>query len=499
MKKISTGALVFLLIFSFSYFINDVKISHAAPSMSKITWLNTDISGWKQTTKLSASQSGSTVTLNYDKSKVWPDMGGNINANVWIVIPLDGRYYAVTWEWLRPGQQSKAACAVSPSHFKNSKVSNWYPKKGETYHMMVSTPARGPQRTLNERSNLAPVKWTSDTDFSGCGSGGGGGSVEPVPTAKPPKPAIDVNKFMEDLLGNFNSDKSQRDSATNSIKNYFTLCQKTKPTDAEIKKHVDAVIGGKSLAKVKNEICDAGDGPGATTNSTKSKIDVECKIKDTTLETGDYLDISLDIKGGASPYVIDWHGAVNLVPGFDKKKESQKLKVTQAGTYYFDAYVYDKDRNSGYVLCEKIEVENKESNEKRYTQEDLDKVAQIMEVLKMLGIIPGGQTAIAPSQNVNQDGGTTTQISNKPFSGYNRDLKLGSTGEDVRQLQKYLNSHGFLVSATGAGSPGNETNYFGPATQNALIRFQNAKNISPASGYFGSVTRKHITSVVILN
>ncbi len=64
-----------------------------------------------------------------------------------------------------------------------------------------------------------------------------------------------------------------------------------------------------------------------------------------------------------------------------------------------------------------------------------------------------------------------------------------SQGEDVRCLQKYLNSIGYSVSNTGLGSQGNESTYFGPATLSAVIRWQKANGISPALGYFGSISK----------
>lgn len=70
-----------------------------------------------------------------------------------------------------------------------------------------------------------------------------------------------------------------------------------------------------------------------------------------------------------------------------------------------------------------------------------------------------------------------------------RDLQLGSTGEDVRALQMYLNAKGFAVATSGPGSAGQETAYFGPATQAALARFQASRGISPALGFFGPITR----------
>ena len=70
-----------------------------------------------------------------------------------------------------------------------------------------------------------------------------------------------------------------------------------------------------------------------------------------------------------------------------------------------------------------------------------------------------------------------------------RNLVTGTTGEDVRTLQKLLNVYGFTVAPQGPGSPGNETLRFGAATRAALIRFQQAHSIKPAAGYFGPLTR----------
>ncbi|MES2470778.1 MAG: fibronectin type III domain-containing protein [Patescibacteria group bacterium] len=72
---------------------------------------------------------------------------------------------------------------------------------------------------------------------------------------------------------------------------------------------------------------------------------------------------------------------------------------------------------------------------------------------------------------------------------FTRDLQMGSVGEDVRALQVFLNNNGYTVSVTGFGSKGNESTTFGPATKAALIKFQQAKGITPAAGYFGPKTR----------
>ncbi|MDE1941228.1 MAG: peptidoglycan-binding protein, partial [Patescibacteria group bacterium] len=78
---------------------------------------------------------------------------------------------------------------------------------------------------------------------------------------------------------------------------------------------------------------------------------------------------------------------------------------------------------------------------------------------------------------------------------FNRDLTLGSTGADVRSLQVWLNAHGYLVAAAGKpGSPGNETDLFGSATQAAIMSLQRDNDIKPAAGYFGPLTRAYVNN-----
>lgn len=75
-------------------------------------------------------------------------------------------------------------------------------------------------------------------------------------------------------------------------------------------------------------------------------------------------------------------------------------------------------------------------------------------------------------------------------SSLSRDLELGDVGEDVRILQTILNREGFVIAPSGAGSPGQETNYFGAKTKEALIKYQTANAITPTVGYAGPKTRK---------
>ncbi|MDD5711063.1 MAG: prenyltransferase/squalene oxidase repeat-containing protein [Candidatus Colwellbacteria bacterium] len=77
---------------------------------------------------------------------------------------------------------------------------------------------------------------------------------------------------------------------------------------------------------------------------------------------------------------------------------------------------------------------------------------------------------------------------------FTRDLNIGSVGEDVRRLQQYLNAHSCALNASGYGSPGNETVFFGELTRSALICLQMKSGIIPAVGYFGPITRAYIST-----
>ncbi|MBI4088274.1 hypothetical protein HY418_02750, partial [Candidatus Kaiserbacteria bacterium] len=91
--------------------------------------------------------------------------------------------------------------------------------------------------------------------------------------------------------------------------------------------------------------------------------------------------------------------------------------------------------------------------------------------------------------NAAQGGGAAASCS------FSRDLTVGSSGDDVLCLQRYLNGAGYQVAASGAGSPGSESNYFGSRSQAALAKWQAAMGVSPAAGYFGSISRAKYSSL----
>jgi len=112
-----------------------------------------------------------------------------------------------------------------------------------------------------------------------------------------------------------------------------------------------------------------------------------------------------------------------------------------------------------------------------------DLLAQISALQAQLVALQGGSTPV-PTGIVACSGVTFT-----------RDLTVGSTGSDVKCLQVLLNTNGYTLAATGAGSPGMETSYFGPRTLAVIRAFQAAKGWTPAN-QVGPLTRAALNALI---
>ncbi len=100
--------------------------------------------------------------------------------------------------------------------------------------------------------------------------------------------------------------------------------------------------------------------------------------------------------------------------------------------------------------------------------------------------LPETGIADAATRKKLQELSKTRQIVQK--SSFYRDLIIGSEGADVLSLQIFLATQGYYPRALFTG-------YFGPLTKQALIRFQSATRIKPASGYFNAATRTRVEQI----
>lgn len=134
--------------------------------LSDVVFVHNDISSWPVTSTLSVSVSSNTISMPYDKAKVWPSVNhqfcSGCNANPWIIVNFDGTWYAGTFEWFRFGQTAKPLYVVHGDHIKRSPFgTTWTPKNGETYGFMVSGFARFNDNVFSakERTNIVLYKW----------------------------------------------------------------------------------------------------------------------------------------------------------------------------------------------------------------------------------------------------------------------------------------------------------------------------------------------------
>jgi len=131
--------------------------------LSGVTWLHTDVSGWAPTADLAAVRvGGGQICFDHDKANVWPGVeidGLSLNANPWIFVWQDNRWYAATFEWMRVGQTCKSAGAVAGDHIKRAPLQDFRPVSGTRYGFMISGLARAAQRNVLERSRVVMVEW----------------------------------------------------------------------------------------------------------------------------------------------------------------------------------------------------------------------------------------------------------------------------------------------------------------------------------------------------
>lgn len=115
----------------------------------------------------------------------------------------------------------------------------------------------------------------------------------------------------------------------------------------------------------------------------------------------------------------------------------------------------------------------------------------IAQLMAQIAALQAQLTGLSGTQTAGTSGtGACTGIT------FTRNMTVGATGSDVKCLQQILNqSASTQVSVTGAGSPGNETSYFGGLTLVAVKKYQAANGLTPAA-QVGPLTRAKLNAAL---
>ncbi len=132
----------------------------------------TTIGRWPVTSTITGtSTTGGSFCITHTKLGQWPgatffgDPGTLAEGNHWIFANIGGRWYGGAGHWYRPGQACKGATAddLASTFYQDTSepLRSWKPRAGETFAVMVATPARfyPDMKTVDERSNVVLVRW----------------------------------------------------------------------------------------------------------------------------------------------------------------------------------------------------------------------------------------------------------------------------------------------------------------------------------------------------
>jgi len=252
-------------------------------------------------------------------------------------------------------------------------------------------------------------------------------------------------------------------------------------------------------------------------NALSSDLEIEAKgntllkCKDWEFETstclGEWIEISSLVPGQVYSLTVD-----SLDPGFKevntpgKSSGGGNTKILVGTQYVVNTSPdeQDKETSSSEGIDESLFVNN-ESKEILFNSKEssLYDISDMTEDEISVDIVE--EVIVADSTNTKDvsvvSNHIVSDIYKKPTGAQ---LQKGSHGEDVRVLQKFLNAQGFILAQSGPGSLGNETEYFGSLTENALIRFQEAHKkeildplaLDSGTGYYGIYTMSVVKNIL---
>ena len=132
--------------------------------------------------------------------------------------------------------------------------------------------------------------------------------------------------------------------------------------------------------------------------------------------------------------------------------------------------------------------------------------ATIDELLAQIALLQAQLVQLQAQVAQQQTGGTGAAPAACSGVSFGSNLSVGASGSSVKCLQALLNqSSGTQVASSGAGSPGNETTFFGPLTKTAVVKFQEKYasevltpiGLSAGTGFVGPATRAKLNALLV--
>ena len=141
-----------------------------------VVWLEgAVVADWPETHKLTVSfPQDWFICLNWGGTDTWPSAeimhtSGTktikVNANPWVFVWHDNKWYGSTWEWLAPGNPCKAASAVAGDHIKKNPLKDWDGAEGEVVYFMVSSVIRHNNNRTNYQARTDAVRIVLPKDY----------------------------------------------------------------------------------------------------------------------------------------------------------------------------------------------------------------------------------------------------------------------------------------------------------------------------------------------
>ena len=161
-------------------------------SWDKVTWLrDQNVSGWEESSEITSVEvkSNGQICIDHTEFGQWPsgtpfpDSDDEFEGNAWVIVKLNGQYYASTYEWLRannPSQRCKLGEEgnISETYHELGRDqiriapldASWIPQGGDVIGFMVSGLARH-QHTIPNVRKRTNIQWYRLPSVDGSISG----------------------------------------------------------------------------------------------------------------------------------------------------------------------------------------------------------------------------------------------------------------------------------------------------------------------------------------